>query len=62
MSRFLRRYTACLMEAWCRDGHKPLIERLYTRRLHDFNSYTVEQTRQSIELYGDGLFPDLFKI
>jgi hypothetical protein len=55
-------YTACLMEKWCEAGHKPLIEQLYARRLRDFNRYTIEQTRHSIELYGGGKFPDLLEI
>jgi hypothetical protein len=55
-------YTACLMEEWCRAGHKPFIQQLYTTRLRNFNLYTVEQTRRSLELYGQGEFPDLFEI
>ena len=55
-------YTACLMEEWCRYGHKRLIEQLYTRRLFDFNVYTVEQTRRSVELFGHGEYPDLLEI
>ncbi|WP_461344918.1 hypothetical protein [Bradyrhizobium sp. USDA 4451] len=55
-------YTAYLMEKWCEAGHKPLIEQLYARRLRDFDRYTIEQTRQSIDLYGGGEFPDLLEI
>lgn len=55
-------YTACLMEEWCRDGHKSLVQQLYARRLRDFNQYTIEQTRQSIDAFGEGKFPDLFEI
>jgi hypothetical protein len=55
-------YTAQLMEEFCRSGHKALISELYKRRLRDFNSYTIEQTRQSIELYGNGEYPDLLEI
>ena len=55
-------YTACLMEEWCRDGHKRLISDLYATRLTDFNKYTIEQTRRSLELYGGGRFPNLFEI
>ena len=55
-------YTARLMEEFCRAGHKNLIGDLYKRRLADFNQYTVEQTRQSLELYGQGQYPELFEI
>lgn len=55
-------YTACLMEEWARSGHKQLIADLYARRLRDFNQYTIDQTRRSLELYGAGDFPQLFEI
>jgi hypothetical protein len=29
--------------------------------LRDFDRYTIEQTRHSIELYGGGKFPDLLE-
>ncbi|TAZ73925.1 hypothetical protein ELH70_15335 [Rhizobium ruizarguesonis] len=55
-------YTANIMEEWCRNGHKKLIKDLYKRRLRDFNKFTIDQTRASVELYGQGAFPDIFEI
>ncbi|TGQ21266.1 hypothetical protein EN860_014195 [Mesorhizobium sp. M00.F.Ca.ET.217.01.1.1] len=55
-------YTANIMEEWCRNGHKKLIAGLYKRRLKDFNKFTVDQTRASLETYGRGEFPDIFEI
>ena len=55
-------YTAAIMEEWCRNGHKRLIGDLYKRRLRDFNRFTIEQTRASVDLYGQGQFPEIFEI
>lgn len=55
-------YTAVLMEQMCQDGHKKLIADFYKRRLRDFNVYTIEQTRRSLDLYGEGQFPEVLEV
>jgi hypothetical protein len=55
-------YTARLMETWAEDGNAELIEKLYLGRLNTFNKITVDHTRDAIERYGQGRFPELLDI
>ena len=55
-------YTAKIMNSLCQSSHKKLVFDLYEQRVRDFNVFTLEQTRRSVELYGKGRFPELLEI
>jgi hypothetical protein len=55
-------YTAKIMNALCKSGHEKLVRDLYEQRVRDFNVFTLQQTRRSVELFGEGKFPELLEV
>ena len=55
-------YTARLMEAWCCDGMRDIVQRLYADRLREFHIITVAQTEAAVRSYGNNAYPDLLEI
>jgi hypothetical protein len=55
-------YIAGILERMCSSGDRELVQSLYTRRLHDFNVFTRDQTEGAVAQFGSGRFPDLLEI
>ncbi len=55
-------YTARLMETWIESGAGSHVTDLYSRRLHEFDALTVEQTEPAVKSFGQGRFPDLLEL
>lgn len=55
-------YTSRLINEWCKTGDVKRAKELYNVRLRDFHKFTIEQTTESINMYGQNKFPNLLEI